>query len=229
MRGKAGWLSFGILMVGLAGAQCVPAAQITPVSLEEGSGDALLERYRPVLDQYYTALLEQWSVQEYEAAGLCPLCAYCTTPSQAGYWLEDVDNNGTEELLIGETDASGAYGGMFFQLYTLAGDTPVLMASSTEYSRCYLCTDGSVAVEESGASDAASWAYYTVDSDQAVLTLTETVFCGSADDGSVCWFYSGISTAAEEQLVPEEDAREVMAAREYETVAYRPFEDYAEL
>lgn len=223
MKGMIGWLVLGIIAADLAGAQCVAAAEADLVSYE----DASLELYLPVLEQYNTALLEQWSMQEYEAAGLCALCAYYTNPSQVGYWLEDVDYNGTEELLVGETEASGGDEGMVFQLYALIGGAPVLIASSTENCRYYLCTDGSIAKEESGGAEYSVHAYYTADSDNAVLALTEAVIYDGAQAGDTPWFYSRSGTEAMD-LAPvfEEDALEIIASHEYEAIEYLPFADY---
>ncbi|MDO5344629.1 MAG: hypothetical protein Q4E91_02665 [Lachnospiraceae bacterium] len=222
MKGMTGWLALGIAAAGLAGAQSAVAAEADLVSYE----DDAMELYRPVLDQYNTALLEQWSMQEYAAAGLCALCAYYTNPSQVGYWLEDVDNNGTEELLVGETEAQGEAGGMIFQLYAVYGQTPVLIASSTENSRYYLCTDGIIAKEEFDGAESL-FAYYMADSDNAVLTLTEAVIYDGTQEGETPWFYSRTGTDVSDAMpVFEADAIEIMDSHEHEAIEYLAFADY---
>lgn len=223
MKGMIGWLALGIAVAGMAGTQSVSAAEAQLMSY----GNASLELYRPVLDQYNTALFEQWSMQEYQAAGLCPLFAYFTNPSQVGFWLEDVDYNGTEELLIGEIGDSGEYAGMFFEMYTVIDGAPVLMASSTERSCYYLCTDGNVANEGSGGASQSICAYYMADSDHGVLTLTEAVIYDEAQGEETPWFYSRTGTSVSDCTpIMEEDAAEIMDSHEYEAIEYIPFAEY---
>ena len=66
----------------------------------------IVERYEPVLEKYKTALLENWTWEQCDTADISRMILFDTTnKNNLGWCLLDLDNNGTEELIIsdGET------------------------------------------------------------------------------------------------------------------------------
>lgn len=79
------------------------------------SGTAIPEAYQPVIAKYVTALTEHWGGEACSNADISILVSYATSPSELGYALLDLDNDGTDELII----ANDAERQVILDLYSL--------------------------------------------------------------------------------------------------------------
>ena len=79
------------------------------------SGTAIPEAYQPVIAKYVTALTEHWGGEACSNADISILVSYVTSPSELGYALLDLDNDGTDELII----ANDAERQVIYDLYSL--------------------------------------------------------------------------------------------------------------
>ena len=79
------------------------------------SGTAIPEAYQPVIAKYVTALTEHWGGEACSNADISLLVSYATSPSELGYALLDLDNDGTYELII----ANDAERQVIYDLYSL--------------------------------------------------------------------------------------------------------------
>lgn len=79
------------------------------------SGTAIPEAYQPVIAKYVTALTEHWGGEACSNADISLLVSYVTSPSELGYALLDLDNDGTDELII----ANDAERQVIYDLYSL--------------------------------------------------------------------------------------------------------------
>ena len=79
------------------------------------SGTAIPEAYQPVIAKYVTALTEHWGGEACSNADISLLVSYATSPSELGYALLDLDNDGTDELII----ANDAERQVIYDLYSL--------------------------------------------------------------------------------------------------------------
>lgn len=79
------------------------------------SGTAIPEAYQPVIAKYVTALTEHWGGEACSNADISILVSYVTSPSELGYALLDLDNDGTYELII----ANDAERQVIYDLYSL--------------------------------------------------------------------------------------------------------------
>ena len=79
------------------------------------SGTAIPEAYQPVIAKYVTALTEHWGGEACSNADISILVSYATSPSELGYALLDLDNDGTDELVI----ANDAERQVIYDLYSL--------------------------------------------------------------------------------------------------------------
>lgn len=76
---------------------------------------AIPEAYQPLIDKYTTALTEHWGGEACINADISLLVSYVTTPSELGYALLDLDDDGTDELII----ANDAERQVIYDLYSL--------------------------------------------------------------------------------------------------------------
>lgn len=93
--------------------------------------------YEQILDQYHTALEENWDGQQLTDAGL-NLMLRDVALETVGYAIDDLDDNGIPELAIGTISGDDFYGKLIFALYTVdSGCEPVSVFSSIERERYY--------------------------------------------------------------------------------------------
>lgn len=112
--------------------------------------------YMPVLHQYYIAMLERWSWEtllDHELSEMCESHYESNPHATIGYMLQDMNDNGTPELLIGSL-LDGYTGYMLFAMYGLVDQNPKEIIRSWARSRFYLCKDRIIGHE--GANGAAS-------------------------------------------------------------------------
>ncbi|MCD8049146.1 MAG: hypothetical protein LUG52_06015 [Clostridia bacterium] len=143
--------------------------------------------YDVILESYYTALSENWDMQQLSASELCYLC-YDYDISEVGYTFIDINGDGISELLIGEVDAEDDYIGMFFDLYTIIDGNAVLVASSAERDRYYLCSNNLISNEGSGGASLSSNYFYSF-SESGNLSFIEAVIYDESIDEKNPWFY----------------------------------------
>ena len=94
-----------------------PRTQNAPVetTAPTESGAVIPEAYQPVIAKYVTALTEHWGGEACSNADISILVSYATSPSELGYALLDLDNDGTDELVI----ANDAERQVIYDLYSL--------------------------------------------------------------------------------------------------------------
>ncbi len=93
--------------------------------------------YEPILKQYRTALEESWDGQQLVDAGLNFMIRDVALET-VGYAVDDLDDNGIPEFIIGTTYGDDFYGNLIFVLYTVDDDgEPVQIFSSIERDRYY--------------------------------------------------------------------------------------------
>lgn len=104
-----------------------------------------------------------------------------------GYLIEDIDGNGTEELIFGE-NGSGAWDGVIYDLYTIYDGELVHVFEGGERDRYYLCENGMISNEGSGGAAVSVSAYYVFEGTE--LHLVEALLYNGWDSPDNPWFYS---------------------------------------
>lgn len=120
----------------------------------EAKETVISDAYNVILEQYRTALSEQWSGQQFVDAGLNYMVRDVGSAS-VGYGIADLDGDGIAELTIGTISGDDFYGKLVFSLYSLNEDGEVLLIfSSTERNRYYYAGENCFAhLGSSGADD----------------------------------------------------------------------------
>lgn len=142
-----------------------------------------------------------------------------------GYLIEDIDGNGTEELIFGE-NATGAWVGVVYDLYTIDdGELIHVFSGGTKDSNYWLCGEGMIAAEGSGAYNLGSNRYY--DFEGGELHLVEAILYNGGDSPDDPWFYSTQTDdyfdLENAEPVTQEQAQAVMDKYVYENRTYIPF------
>ena len=87
----------------------------TVFAAEEPSSITGYPQYDAILKQYKEGIEAGWDMQTFSDHNLCYLTAYDSDLNHIGYYVTDLDQNGTEELIIGKSNNKEYLG--FFMIY----------------------------------------------------------------------------------------------------------------
>lgn len=126
------------------------------ISGQMQNADAL-ELYTPILEKYKTALTENWSWEQCDAADISRMILFDTTDkNNLGWCLLDLDSNGTEELIISD-------GTHLFDLYVMLPGYKEAGHLRSAYPKYYtLCKDGTIESREHENGVNTYWRWFTL-------------------------------------------------------------------
>ena len=132
-----------------------------------------LSAYEPIVLQYRNALEENWSGQQLVDADM-NFMVQNVPPETVGYAVEDLDGNGTPELIIGTNCADVFYEKMVFLLYTVGENgEPVQLFSSIERNRYYFAGGSRFANLGSSSADSSFATTWKLEGEELVdMTCT---------------------------------------------------------
>lgn len=137
--------------------------------------DEIPQVYRDIIEQCISAY--PWSEGEMDSLvekmpELSYVYFYHDDLSQIGYTIIDIDNNGTDELIIGPNyDENSDYKGMLYDMYTINENEVVHILSGMERDRYYLGSDNSIINEGSGSAFDSTICKYVLDDSGTELAL----------------------------------------------------------
>ena len=174
--------------------------------------------YDEIVNQYYNGMALNWATEDFREHNLCYLAGYETGVDRIGYCVRDINGDGVDELMIGRIDEYSDPG-MFYDLYTMIDGQRVLVKSSGERDRYYLCQDQTIANEGSSGAALSIWGYYDFVSGQ--LQLKEGIFTDGDKHPENPYFYT-TTTFYEDYSNPisEEEAENIINKYTYETIPY---------
>ncbi len=109
--------------------------------------------------------------------------------SNIGFMVSDIDQNGTDELIIAEKDYDGKYQ-RILAVYTMMGDEPILLFEGWSRNRYYLLPDGRIYNEGSSGAAYTEYAVYNISADGLNLETVEAYFTDYDATGEWSWFSS---------------------------------------
>lgn len=159
------------------------------------SGTAIPEAYQPVIAKYVTALTEHWGGEACSNADISLLVSYATSPSELGYALLDLDNDGTDELII----ANDAERQVIYDLYSLVDGKLVHVFTGWDRNS-YELREG-YRILNIGSNGAASADYVYCHLSNGQLVTDSLIRFDAATDPDHPWFRG----TGENDLVPITD------------------------
>lgn len=141
--------------------------------------------------------------------------------------IEDIDGNGTDELIFGQNDdPDSAWNGFIYDLYTVSDGELVHVFSGGERDRYYFCENGMIANEGADGACLFQYTYHIFEGTE--LHLVEAVlYNGWDDDRDDPWFYSTQTDSAYDtenaEPVSGELAETIMEKYVYERPIFIPF------
>lgn len=183
------------------------------------SGTAIPEAYQPVIAKYVTALTEHWGGEACSNADISILVSYATSPSELGYALLDLDNDGTDELVI----ANDAERQVIYDLYSLVDGKLVHVFTGWDRNS-YELREG-YRILNIGSNGAASADYVYCHLSNGQLVTDSLIRFDAATDPDHPWFRG----TGENDLAPITDENwsedEIYSAAASLPIAITPFAD----
>lgn len=138
-----------------------------------------------------------------------------------GYFIEDIDGDGTKELIFGEKYSEDL--SVIYNIYTISGGELVRVTDGWDRNEYFLCENGMIANEGTGGAGNSNYAYFTFDGTE--LHLIESVIYDGYKNPENPWYYSTESAYDAEcaEPVSEEQAREIMSRYVYKKLTFVPF------
>lgn len=195
--------------------QNAPVETTAPIE----SGTAIPEAYQPVIAKYVTALTEHWGGEVCSNADISILVSYATSPSELGYALLDLDNDGTDELII----ANDAERQVIYDLYSLVDGKLVHVFTGWDRNS-YELREG-FRILNIGSNGAASADYVYCHLSRGQLVTDSLIRFDAATDPDHPWFRG----TGENDLAPITDENwsedEIYSAAASLPIAITPFAD----
>ncbi len=152
--------------------------------------------YTILLETYWTALTEDWSIEQLDAKDLSLLCLFENGGDglmNIGYAIEDISGEGVEDLII--ASLSPDTDNVIFDLYTVVDGQIIHLCRSSERDRYYLhpLEDGGTASElirigSSGAGNS-EWLSYSIGvMNPGELTIGQAIKYDTEADAENPWF-----------------------------------------
>lgn len=217
------FLSISVVLGTAVSAEAVSSETVLEdieVNPENASEISAYPEYEEIVQKYYEGILSHWTMQQYNENGLAYITYTIENTDDFGYYIVDVDEDGTEELFLGPVNLDG-YKGMFYELYTMKDGNLVQIMTSGERDRYYLCKNNEIANEGSGSAMTSSWAYYNLVSGE--LVMKEHILYDAYYDEANPWFYSTSEEWSDySSPITEDAARSMIASHEYMEIPYTP-------
>ena len=152
-----------------------------------------------------------------------PMIAGFGGAENAGFYVTDLDGDGTPELFLGEFQP-GMKAPVFYDMYTLKNGEPVHVFDGWDRSRYYLCENGEIAHE---GSNSAFNSFTSISNyvDGGLLLVGSVIYDSSANP-NYTWFLSTSSeyeVDADARPLDESDAKYTLALYPYKQVELDSF------
>ena len=186
---------------GPGGSVTSQAALIT-VAQSQGAYDAVIERYRTALARKDEgdSVAYQYDISE--------MILYA---AHVGYATQDLDGDGTDELIIAGIGYDIPQDTFLFEIFTLQNGAPVSVSRSTVRARLYLMNDGRLFLE--GSNSAASSCYSVMQYSGGTLRFLNGLYTtDAAGDGSTDYYFTTSNQYGDPALMAGDSAMEEKAA-----------------
>ena len=204
-------------------AETTSAAETLPAKGEEVPVVTAKPLYGDLLDNYFDALLQGLTPNDYMDRGLNYLPGIVGDINEVGYCLQDMDGDGDTELLIGSVSDN-----LIYAMYTMKNDEEVQLIDAGERNTFQLTSDGLFL--NRGSNGAASYGYNLYVFQDGEMKFQDALVFDAGRDEQNPWFYSTTETWDTDSMTPlDTDSAESMVAdleASVVDVGFLPFAEY---
>ena len=179
--------------------------------------------YGEILDAYFDALLQGFTLEQYTEKGLNYLVGVVGDVTKVGYSLEDLDGDGSMELLLGAVGAPEIYA-----MYTMKDGVETQVIDAGERNSYRLGTDGVFINQGSNSAAQSGTMLFTFENGE--LHFQDGLVSDFSVDEKNPWFYvkdqnwdpstyEALDTESAEAIIAQLDAN-------VRPISYIPFSEY---
>lgn len=201
---------------------------------DNGRKAAIHETYSEIISKYSDALTQGWDKQKLKDEKLSNLCLRYAGDAdaleKAGYYLYDVDGDGTDELFIGEKAGDGTHANVW-QMYYIRMGRCSWDAKSDEDDIFYLADDGTFYEESSKKAGEEKLTHDELWSTGPVEMLNQidsVIYTESGDAGADKPWYYGQGYGFEKESISKKKYDDYInkAEKSYVDIDYRPLSEW---
>ncbi len=192
-----------------------------------GSGCKGEDLYSEVLEKYVTAISEKWDSDKLEEEGMSPeynainVATKGGAMDSVGFAYKDVNNDGVDELLIGEI-AEGDLKGTIYDIYTIVDRKPEHVVSGSARDRYYALEYGMICNESSGGADDTEWQSYDIEPNTVNIYPQLGVKMDGYEDSENPWFVNFGMDEADWESISEDEFEDYKSRLEYIRFDFTP-------
>ena len=179
--------------------------------------------YSEVLDSYYDALLQGLDPADYMGRGLNYMPGFVKDLDQVGYVMDDLDNDGVTELLIGSVEE-----GLIYAMYTVKDGQEIQLIDAGERNTYRISSDG--VIINNGSNSAFQMAYFLYTFSDGALHFQDGLVYDAGADEQNPWFYVKDTNFDSATYEPMETANAESITNDLDNnvrpIAYIPFSEY---
>ncbi|MCR5420449.1 MAG: haloacid dehalogenase-like hydrolase [Lachnospiraceae bacterium] len=190
-----------------------------------GAGCNGEDMYSEVINKYVAALEENWDTEKLEKEDMSPEYSAVNVATggdainNIGYVYYDTNNDGIDELLIGEI-AEGDLKGIVYDIYTMVDREPVHVLSGSAQDRYYVVDNGLI-VNERSIDDDTEWQSFDIESNTTNLCPQIGIKIDENEDKDGKWF-ANYGCENEWENISEEEFDDYKSIFEYIRFDYTP-------
>ena len=155
------------------------AAESVAGTAQSAAGAAEDALYRPILEKYVTAIREHKDPGQCSEEDISLLTGYVEGLDGLGWYCQDLDGNGVEELIVSD-------GNVIYDLYTMENGKAIHLVTGFERNSYQLCENG--IIKNFGSNSAAESSYTMYRLVGSGLVQEQVVTFDAVQDPENPWF-----------------------------------------
>lgn len=197
---------------------------------EWGAGCKGEDMYSEIIEKHINAIEEEWDSNKLESEEMSPeynalkVATGGDALNSVGYAFYDVNDDGIDELLVGEI-AEGDLKGTVYDIYTMVDRVPAHVLSGSARDRYYALGHDLILNEYSSGADDSGWQSYYIEPNTVNLMPQLGIKMDGYENKDKPWFVN-FADPEEWENIDEKDFDEYMSRFEYERLDFTPLSEY---
>ncbi len=198
-----------------------------------GAGCEGADMYASVIEKYITAINEKWDSNKLESEEMSPeyeairVATGGDVLENVGYALYDTNNDGIDELLIGEI-AEGELKGTAYDIYTMIDRKPAHVVSGSGRDRYYALENGLICNEYSGGADLTGWQTYDIEPNTTNLLPQMGLKMDGYENKETPWFVNYGVDIDDWKNIDEAEFEDYKSRQVYVRFDFAPLSEYGQ-
>ena len=191
---------------------------------KKGQGMKGVDLYEDVLKKHVNIIKEKWDYSQYIKSGLSPKYLFFPNKNlleKIGYVYYDINNDGIDELLIGEI-TKGNKKGNIYNIYTMVNRKPTFVASADDEEQYFVCNGNLLCKETVTSKGKKIFTVNTIGQNSNRLTVYDEYLFDKTKDKANPWFEFKRFPNRYESISKKKYNEKIKGYKHYERFDYIP-------